>query len=493
VTISISAIVSRVSGAGLLATVVSLALPVTSAFAAQPAQKARAAQSAQKAGAAAQAAQPGQPPSLSEKTSEAMKEMKTLLDAKNWNGMIELLDRIIPTLDPESYDMAYIQDTKAKIYGQTEQYAKMLGPWETAFELNKKHKYFDEKWTSETGYFLAQLNYQEGLSSKVPATQQQYITKAVGFLREYLAKAKKPNADAPLLFASMLYNQAVAVPDKVDRNLIQQARVEVEKALTTTIKPKEGLYALLLAITQQESDFARGSELLELLVKLYPEKKDYWPLLMSFYLNLANTKDEDAARTNLIRAINTIERAQSFGHMKTPKDNYNLFSLYISASQYTRANELLYAGLKSGGIENDIKNWIALGYYYQQANQEMQAIAVLKEATGLFPQGGQLELQIGEIYRQLERNKEANTHYRTAVTKGGLEKPHVAYQLLSYSEFELENFDEAMKAVLKAESYPEGKKDPQLPRLKAGIQEAINERKAAQEAKQPKPAQSKKA
>jgi hypothetical protein len=35
-----------------------------------------------------------------------------------------------------------------------------------------------------------------------------------------------------------------------------------------------------------------------------------------------------------IRAINTIERAQALGFMKTPRDNYNLFTLYYNIGQY---------------------------------------------------------------------------------------------------------------------------------------------------------------
>lgn len=423
---------------------------------------------------------------LGEKTSEAFGKLKPLQDAKNWAGMLALLDGLIPTVGPTSYDMALILDMKAKLFATQEQYSKAIEPWEKSLQLSDTYKYFDEKQTLDTVYFLSQLNYQEGLSSKVPAQQQQYIKSAINQLKRWLNQTKKVTAEASMLYASMLFNQAVANPKQIDRDLIKQARVEVERGLLLSIEPKEGFYALLLVILQQEEDFQRASEILEFLVKQFPQKKDYWPTLMAFYLNMANDKDEKKSRTNYVRAINTIERAQALGHMKTPKDNYNLVTLYITANQFSRANELLYAGLKNGTIESDAKTWGVLGYYYQQAEQELQAISVLKEACQLFPTAGQLELQIGEIYRQQEKTREAYNHYKGAVKKGNLDKPQVGYQLLAYSAFELGELEEALNAVLEAEKFPDAKKDAQLPKLKKAIQDAIEERKYKKEEAQKK-------
>ena len=420
---------------------------------------------------------------LGEKTGEALQKLKPLQEAKNWDGMIQLIDSIVPTVGPMSYDLAYILDIKAKLLLQKEQYALALAPWEQAVQISDANGgYFDEKTTQDIIFFLAQLCYQEGVGSKNPAVQQQFIAKASTYIKRWLQTSKKPTPEAVMFYASILYQQAVVIPEKVDLNLVKQARVEVEKGLLASIKPKEGLYVLLLAILQQENNIAQASEVLELLVKQYPTKKDYWPTLMATYLNLGGSeKDPGRSRTNYIRAINTIERAQALGHMKTPKDNYNLVTLYLTAGQFGKATELLYAGLKNGNIESDVKTWLVLGYYYQQANQELQAISVLKEAAELFPKSGAIELQIGEIYRQMERTRDSLPHYRRAVKKGGLDKPHIALQLQAYAAFEMEEFEEAFKAINEAAAFPESQKDAQLPRLKSAIEEAIMAQKMAKE------------
>ncbi len=426
-----------------------------------------------------------QPPSLNEKVSAEFQKLKPLQDAKNWDGMIALLDGLIPTVGPNSYDLAYIQDMRARLLAGKDQWAKAVETMEVSLKISDANKYFDKNKTLEMLLFLAQVSYQEATTIKIPAQQQLYLTKAADFFKRWLKDTPKATPEISAFYATILLQQAVSDPKNINQDLLKQARAEVDKLFLTSIRPKEQLYFLLLAILQQENDTARSAEVLELIVKQFPTKKDYWPQLWATYLNLANDKDETKVRTNFVRAINTVERAQAQGFMNTPKDNFNLVSLYIQVNQFGKATDLLYTGLKNGSIENDPKNWIYLGYYYLQINQSLQALAVLKEAAKLFPNNGQFDLQIGEIYRQDEKMKDARHHYREALRKGGLDRPHAVHTLLANVSYELEDFDEALKAIIQAEGYPESKKDAYLGRLKDAIQAAINEREASKPTPKP--------
>lgn len=425
------------------------------------------------------------PHSISEKVGEAFQKLKPLQESKNYDGMIALLDGLVPTVDPTSYDMALILDMKAKLYGQKEMFDRAITSWESMIQIAEPREYFDKKMMLETRLYLAQFCYQVGVNSKVPAVQQQYVNKSADYFKRWMAETPKPPAEILMFYASILYNQAVADPKKVNMDLLKQSQKQVEDGLVNSVHPKEGLYVLLLAILQQQNDTVRSAEVLEQLVKLYPNKKDYWPSLWATYLNMANeatvsdNKNEAKSRENYIRAINTMERAQAVGLMKSPKDNLTLVNLYLTAGQFGRATDLLYAGLKNGAIENDPKNWQTLGYFYQQGNAEQKAIAALTEASSLFPKTGQFEMQIGQIYLSMERTKEAYAHFKAALKRGGLDKPHSVYQALAYAAFELEDFDEGLAACNEAEKFPEGKKDTQLPRLKAAIEAAIKEREYA--------------
>jgi tetratricopeptide (TPR) repeat protein len=187
-----------------------------------------------------------------------------------------------------------------------------------------------------------------------------------------------------------------------------------------------------------------------------------------------------------VRAIVTAERAQALGFLNTPKDNMNLVSLYLLANQFTKGTELLYNGMKKKTIESEPHNWRILGRYYQEANLNDKAVEVLKEATGLFPKNGELEVQIAQIYLQMEKTKEAFEHAKAAIAKGNFEgtKPYGVHYLVAYTAYELGRIDDANKALSDAEKFEEHKKDPQFARLKEVVVEAVAEREAKSKAKE---------
>jgi tetratricopeptide (TPR) repeat protein len=422
-----------------------------------------------------------QPPSISEKTSEAFSKLRPLQESQNYKGMLDVLDKV--EFKPNSYDEALILDMKAKIFAMTNQFSKAIGPWERSIELSDKYQYFSEKQTLDTVSLLAQLYGQEGSTTKVPAQQQQYFGKAITYFRRFIKGTKNPTPETMMAYASILYYRATADQNKVDQALLKEAREVVERGLTSSIKPKDGFYQLLLTLQQQQNDLAGSAEILELLLQQNPSKKDFWQLLMASYLQLSDKegkKNATVGREYLIRAIVTCERAQALGHMKTPKDSMNLVSLYLMANQFSRGTELLYTGMKSGAIDSEPGNWQVLGRYYLEANMNDRAIEVLNEASRLFPKNGEIELQIAQIHIQTENNKLALKHAKSAAQKGNFErtKPFSVYYLIAYTAYDMGEIDEAKAAVEKAGQFEESKKDAQFPRLKGVIDEAIAERES---------------
>ncbi len=422
---------------------------------------------------------------LEEKTSTELEKLKPLIDAKNWDGAINLLKALESKVGPESFDMAIITDVEAKIYLQKGDYAKVIPPWETALRLTDKFKYLSENSVQELIYYLAQIYYQEASTSKVRAAQKEGFAKATSYLERWIANSKKPPGDqsrqeAAVFYANLLYNQAVIDPDKIDMNLLHKSEVEVEKGLRMTPRPKENLYLILLAISQQQGNYNRLADLLEFLVKQTPTKKDYWGQLEGVYLNLAaQEKDERKAREYNIRAILAIERAQSLGFLKTPKDNFTLYGIYFNIGQFGRGTEILHAGLRDGSIENEIKNWEMLAYSYQQVDRPLLAIDALKEGSKKFPNSGQLDYSAAQIYYSINKPEDSFKALESAVKKGHLEKPGAVYSFLGYVCWELGKFNEALDAIQKAQATPDGQKDQQLPKLKQAVEDAIRDREEA--------------
>jgi len=434
------------------------------------------------------AAEEKQPPSFSEETSKVLQNLRPLQEAKDFAGMLRLVDSILPAAKPNSYDQAYLLDMKGKIFMQQEKYAQAIAPAEEALRISDQFNYFDEAQTLQSVNLLARLIYAEAVNNKDKAQQQAMIQRAAVYLKRYLNGSKKVTPDDTMFYAQLLYSQATADPNHINEAMLREARTVIEDGMLKTIAPKEGFYQLLLYLVQQENDYQRAADLLELTIQKFPGKSTYWPVLMASYLQMAGQeKDHDRQRELYVRAINTIERAQAQGFMTDPKNNYNLVTVYIAAGQFSRATDLLHAGLKKGTIESTLANWRILGSYYQQANKEAEAILALKEAQKLFPKEGMIDLHIGEIYRGEEKTREARDFYRSAITKKDtLEKPHIAYQLLAFAAMELDDWNEALMAITAASTYPEFAKDNQMKLLKKHIEDTVEERKAAQEEKEKK-------
>jgi len=168
--------------------------------------------------------------------------MKPLLDAKNWDGALAVIDGVLATVDPNGYDNAFVSDIKAKVFLQKNDYAAAIAPMETSLRLADKHpNYFDKKSRSyNIVYFLAQIYYQEGTSSKVTSVQQQYFNKSSAYIKRWLQTSPKKNQEAALFYASILYNQAVVNPDKVDIALVRAAKLR-SKRTTDRSQAQRGL------------------------------------------------------------------------------------------------------------------------------------------------------------------------------------------------------------------------------------------------------------
>jgi len=420
------------------------------------------------------------PPSLSDAVGDALSKLRPLIEAKDWAGAEKLVDDLIPTVQADSYDLAVLLDTKARLLIQGNDYVNSLPVLEQALEISDRHHFNDAAKEMEDLSLLSQLYYQAAENAKTPKDEQlAAYAKAISYIERWFTLSPKPNEDTTVYYASVLYNEALAINgEHPDPDLVQKTQDVVKKGLKISIHPRDNLYLLLLATLQQQGKNAEAAQVLEYMLKLNPANKSFWPELVSFYVNLAQTseKSTDDFRRYYIRAINALERAQSLGYMTTPKDNFLLFTFYYDTSQFGTAADLLYNGLMNGTISGEFNNWELLSTAYQQINQEFKAIEVLKQAAAKYPENGNVDSQIAQIYLGLDKNEDAYTYEKLAVDTGNLDRAWVVYNTLSYLAFELGKLDEAKAAIDKAVELRGGNADKQSMSLRGAIVEAISER-----------------
>ncbi len=371
-------------------------------------------------------------PQLSEKISDQFELLKPLVDAKNWDASVSLLDSMAASVDPNTYqggyDTAVILDTKAKTLVEADRYEDAIAPWEGTLALCTKHpSYYYLSQISDIVHYLSEIYSQVGTAIKLTpgpdlAQRQQkqhiYIEKSVGYMKRWMTNNPKVTQDDELYLADTIFNLASTSNGKEATDLFKQAIDAAQKGLLMAVHPRDGLYYLLADGYEQTGDLARTAEILELLLKRNPDNKAYPPQLMAIYINLAGAAKQDVnIRAYYIRAINAIERAQAHGLMNDQKTNLNLVTIYYDMGEFSQATDLLAAGLKNGGIDPAEKNWQILASCYQQIDEKKQAIEAYKDAEKLYPDEGQFDFYIGQIYTSMDDLANAYQYCLSAAQK----------------------------------------------------------------------------
>ena len=424
-------------------------------------------------------------PYVSEEISEQLGKIGPLFEKREWDQAMEIINKMYPKAKPESYDQAVLLNLKVNVYLNKNEYAKAIPCMEEGLHISRKNGYLESKAEIELTYLLAQLYYSEGVTpGRKAAEQREYFFKAMSHMERWDQLSSKPSADALQFYGSLAYNIAQsygesAANKEAKAKYVKQAQVLANRGVQSVIRPKESFYMLLVACAQELGDYAQMSEYLELLVTQYPANSTYWQQLVGTYVNLAAAEklEKDALPFN-IRAILALERAQAAGHMTTNKDRFSLFSLYFNIQQFAKAAELMEAGLKSGEMDDEQRNWEMLSYCYQQVNKELKSVEVLKKAASHFPKSGQLYLQVANNYYMLDKVTEAYENAKLSVQKGGLDQPYKAHYFIAFLAFEMRKFDEALVAIDKAIAMmPTDKPEAQYPQLREAINAGIEDQK----------------
>jgi tetratricopeptide (TPR) repeat protein len=406
---------------------------------------------------------------LSDDTSDLLNsDFRPAYDAKDWDKALGVLDKILTKVAPDSYDAVYAYKAKAQINYANNNIPAALESLERCLTVEDKKHYLSEKEDLEVVFGIAQYAYNQGSSSKEAKKQATYYVRAVEMIERW-SKTVDPKALTPdiIYFASVVYATAgegieQSSSQKTDKPMMEKALAWIDRGLRSTTHPRDNFYQLKIIVLYQLGRFEEEAECLELLVKQKPDNKNNWQQLTSTYLQLAaaaEKKDEKAAFSYNVRAIIAFERAQKLGALTSPKENYNLVTIYFTINQYDRACDLLERGLKTGAIESTRQNWEVLAYSYQQVHKDVKAVEILEEAAKAFPKVGQLEYEIAQVYFGIDKTKEALAHIKLCVAKGGTEKPQVAWLLYAYLALDLKVYDEALKAAEEAAKYPEAEKE----------------------------------
>ncbi|MCW8195743.1 tetratricopeptide repeat protein [Proteobacteria bacterium 005FR1] len=326
----------------------------------------------------------------------------------------EALD--INTSSWNEFEQAQLYNMLGGIYVQLEQYDKAIDYYKRYVETPS----VPLANMLNVSYYLAQLylateNYKE----------------AIRLLEQYIAQSEIVGADHYYKLG-----QAYYMNEQLDKAL-----PNIDRAVTMYEQsdrlPPEGLYQYQMSLYYSQEQYPKVIEVLEKLVRHYP-KISHWRTLAQVYGLAGRPQDQ----------VHAFDAVYTMGGLSQEKELRLLASLYLEQEYPYKAAKILQKGVDEGNVEKTSKNLELLAGAWSLAKEQDKSIPVLEQAAAksgdgeLFGRLSQLYLSIDEYQKSVEAARQA--------LQRDLEKPSNVQLYLGMSLFNLEKFDEALKAFREA-------------------------------------------
>lgn len=198
--------------------------------------------------------------------------------------------------------------------------------------------------------------------------------------------------------------------------------------------PAESWYVLQRGLYFDKEDYKNGLVVLEKLIKHYP-KAQYWKQLSQVYRMQDRTKD----------ALNALETCYLMGGLSSEKDIVNLAYSFLEAEvPYKAAKVLRKAIYTDKVVEPSAKNLKTLADSLRLAQNTKESLVEYERAAEKSTDG-ELIIGLAQAYLANDRYKDASKWAREALRKGGIKRVDYANLTVAQAEFELKNYDEAIK------------------------------------------------
>lgn len=242
---------------------------------------------------------------------------------------------------------------------------------------------------------------------------------------DYVATLKPEDS---YLFATLYYQL------EDNKNALLNINEAVKNQEASGKTPAEAWYVLQRGLYFDKEDYKNGLVVLEKLIKYYP-KAQYWKQLSQVYRVMNRDKE----------ALNAMETAYLMGGLTTEKDVVNLSYLFLDAEVPYKAVKVLKKGIYTDKvIEPTAKNLKLLADAHRLAQDHKDSLVEYEKAAQKST-SGELIIGLAGAYLVNDKFKEASKWGRDALKKGDIKRVDQANLIIAQAEFEMKNYDEAIK------------------------------------------------
>lgn len=343
-------------------------------------------------------------------------------EAKQYVEAQEVLDDMLDATSKKSklngYELANVYNTYAYLRYAVEDYEGALNYYQKVIDQRP-----DIPVALEVGtlYTVAQLYF-----------LQEKWERGIDTLIQWMSLSETPSTNAYVLLANGYFQLK-----DYDRSL-ENIQIAIQREEAAGKLPKEQWYNLARFIHFDRSNYAEALDILEILIMYYP-KKQYWVQASHLY----GEEKDDARQLAILEASyeqNLLDRSQ---------DIVLLSQLYLNAEVPFPAARVLEKGFADEVVETESKNYELAGVAWRQAQEVAKSLPML-EAAASKSEKGELYARLGNVYLDVDKNKDAVDALLKGLDKGGVKRPDQARLALGMAYFNLGDFSAARRAFREA-------------------------------------------
>ncbi|MBU2113599.1 MAG: hypothetical protein KKE94_07465 [Gammaproteobacteria bacterium] len=266
--------------------------------------------------------------------------------------------------------------------------------------------------------------------------QDKQYQKAIKSYEDWILFTGEQNADAYMRIANAYWLM----------NQYDKVLAPAEDAIRFSAKPIEGPYQLKMAALYELKRYKDLVAVVETMVQLFPENKQFWVYLGNFY-----TLIEDYAKS-----LSTLQLAYSQGYLEKDSEVRMLAQMYANNNIPYKAAVTMEKHMKSGLVKKDKNNLSFIASNYQAAREFARAAEYYGELAGLTNDADAYRRQ-GSALSAIQKYNEAIVAFDKALALN-VDKPSNVYMSLVDAYFYQRKYKEAYAALMNA------KKDPAMSR-----------------------------
>jgi tetratricopeptide (TPR) repeat protein len=290
-----------------------------------------------------------------------------------------------------------------------------------------QEKYDDARKHLQAAIQAGGFNEQEVQNAKFQFAQlyilEEKWKEGAAALEDWFKTAMNPNSAAYYMLAIAYYQQ-----DQFDKAM-EPSKKAVE---LMGEKPQESYVSLLLALYMQKEQYKNAAPLLERLVQIVPEKKNYWMQLSNVY----------GLMEDYPKALASMELANALGHVTDDGDYRRLADLLLYNDVPYRGAQVLETAIEKKAVKIDDKLYEKLANCWIAAGEFDKAISPLQKAGDLSPTGDAL-VRLGEVEVQREDWPAAIQALQKGLDKGQVKDPGNAQLLIGVAYFNQKKYSDA--------------------------------------------------